>query len=85
MEESTHEEWDIVMVNETWRIEKEEPWTTEDDHIFGCTGCSGLGWFVLGWARLGVGSAGLRWTRLGCAVRWIRPSCRAGRDWLGLG
>ena len=59
-----HEEWDIVMVNETWRTEKEEHWTTEDDHIFGCSGCSGLGWFVLGWARLGVGCAGLRWTRL---------------------
>ena len=38
MEELKHEEWDFVMVNETWRTEKEKHWTTEDEHIFAGAG-----------------------------------------------
>ena len=38
VEELRQEEWDMVMVNETWRTDKEEHWTTEDDHVFAGAG-----------------------------------------------
>ena len=31
-------DWDMVMVNETWRPSTEEHWITEDDHVFAGAG-----------------------------------------------
>ena len=38
MEDLQKEQWDIVLVNETWRTDKEEYWVTEDKHIFAGAG-----------------------------------------------
>ena len=38
MHELHGEDWDIVMVSETWRVEKEELWMNEDGHLFAGVG-----------------------------------------------
>ena len=38
IEELKHEAWDIVIVSETWRTDKDEHWNSEDGHVFSGAG-----------------------------------------------
>ena len=40
LEEMKHVQWDIILLNETWRGEPEEVWDTEEGHRFLATGCA---------------------------------------------